>query len=658
DVSFRSSTPVLALVDRLLDRLGPDALGLPQPPHLHRVHPGHQSRPGSVVLWPAVGGDSGESEDEPAEEGWISQPQRIHAGQIAQRLAGWLERPFFLHCRGRALRPEDIMILLRRRGDFAAMLVARLHEKNVPVAGVDRLSLSAPLAVQDLLAAARFAAQPHDDLNLAELLVSPLFGWDQDQLHAVAAGRSGTLWEKLREGATGPQTMDGLRGLLDRADFATPHVFFETILSGPLDGRRKLLERLGFEARDPIETLLSAAIEFEAAGGTSLQAFLDWFARGEVEVKRDPSGPRDAVRVLTVHGAKGLQAPIVLLADACADPSRLGRGGTALDSWPLSPGGPSIPILRPRKDDMVEPLQAHFAVRDRRDREEHMRLLYVALTRAEERLYVGGSLAASDGEAAPPDSWYERAREALVSLGSNWQSLPDGSAELRFGAGEEQARKAEAAVARAAALPDWALQPAPIEERPPRPLAPSSLGEEQWPHPPPSPAEREAARRGQLLHALFERLPACEVSRRRELADLWLSRTALVADPGVRGRLIDDAMRIIADPVFAELFGPQSLAEAPIAAVLASGFVVTGAVDRLLIADERVLVADFKTGHIVPASIEAIPAAHLRQMAAYRAALQIVFPDRPVEAALLYTAQPVLFALPAELLEAHLPKVD
>ena len=218
---------------------------------------------------------------------------------------------------------------MRRRGELAALLVARLHAEDVPVAGVDRLLLSAPLAVQDLLAAARFAAQPLDDLNLASLLVSPLFGWSQDELFDAAFGREGALWPHLRAQPAAPSGWPGCTSILAMADYATPHRFFETILSGPLDGRRKLLERLGAEARDPIEELLSSALEFEGKAAASLQAFLDWFARGDVEIVRDPSAPLDAVRVMTVHGAKGLQSPVLILADACADPDRAGAGRCA-----------------------------------------------------------------------------------------------------------------------------------------------------------------------------------------------------------------------------------------------------------------------------------------------------------------------------------------
>ncbi|HYN46158.1 MAG TPA: PD-(D/E)XK nuclease family protein, partial [Allosphingosinicella sp.] len=516
---------------------------------------------------------------------------------------------------------------------------------------VDRLLLSAPLAVQDLLAAARFAAQPLDDLNLASLLVSPLFGWSQDELFEIAFGRKGALWPHLR-GHRAPERLEGLHAILAMADYATPHLFFETILSGPLDGRRKLLGRLGAEARDPIEELLSSALEFESEAAASLQSFLDWFARGDVEIVRDPSAPLDAVRVMTVHGAKGLQSPVLILADACSDPDRAGAGARLAE---LALDGAKLPVFRPRKDELAEPLKSQVEHQDRLDREEHWRLLYVALTRAEERLYAGGALGTRDQSGPAESSWYRAVEGALTGLGAGWADSSLWGRELRFGALEGDGKSVQKVTERDELLPNWLRRPAPAEERPPRPLAPSSIGADDVADPPPGTAQRAATRRGKLLHQLFERLPAVPAEARRGVALRWLEHSAGVGDSAERADLADAACGIISDPLFAALFGPAALAEAPIAAVIAGGTVVSGTVDRLLVEEDRVLVADFKTGRNAPADQAGIPAAHLRQMAAYRDALRIIFPDRPVEAALLYTAAPVLHALTDGVLDAHAP---
>ncbi|PSJ37254.1 double-strand break repair helicase AddA [Allosphingosinicella deserti] len=667
DRSFRSSPEILAVVDRVIEELGHGALGLPRAPNPHVAH--HASRPGSVTLWAPFTGDGGEPEDEAGEEGWVSDTVRVYAGRIARQIRLWLDDPFFVASKARPLRPEDILVLVRRRGDLASLIVARLHAEGVPVAGVDRLLLTAPLAVQDLLAAARFAMQPLDDLNLASLLVSPLFGWTQDDLYAAAIGREGGLWPRLRTLADRPsqlaegfrdrlaETMRGLSDILSMADYATPHQFLETILSGPSGSRRKLLERLGPEARDPIEELLASALEFEANSAPSLQRFLEWFARGDVEIVRDPSAPLDAVRVMTVHGSKGLQSPVLILADACADPDRKGGGiGGSFTSLTLAEEDIEVPIFRPRKDELVEPLASDIAAIDAAERREHWRLLYVALTRAEERLYVGGALGPMAKGAPPLASWYRAIETALSTLGGGWEEDMLWGRSLRHGPLPKPASADPRRVPAAVALPEWIRRSAPLEARPPRPLAPSALGEDDVSDPPPSPALRDAAARGRLLHQLFERLPDVPPAERATRAERWLQQAAGVGDAALRQSLVEDACRVISDPRHAELFGPEALAEAPIAAVVADGLVVSGTVDRLLVQPGRVVVADFKTGRRAPTSRDAIPVPHLRQMAAYAEALRVIFPGRRIEAKLLYTSVPMLHDLPDELLARYLPQ--
>ncbi|MET0271294.1 MAG: double-strand break repair helicase AddA [Sphingomonas sp.] len=654
DRSFRSTPPVLEVVDRVIDELGPERFGLDEPPNPHvSARPG---LPGTVTLWrPLVSGEA--AGDDEAEEGWLDDASLEFARRLARQVRDWLDDPFPLAIRKRDVRPEDILILVRSRGTLASLIVARLHAEGVPVAGVDRLRLTAPLAVRDLLAAIRFALQPGDDLSLASLLVSPLFGLTQDELYAVGFGREGTLWAALRDGGRHPEARIGLADILARADYGTPHELLEWMLSGPLQGRAKLLARLGPEARDPIEELVNAALAFETDEVPSLQRFLDWFDRGDVDVTRDPSAPLDAVRVMTVHGAKGLQAPVVILADAAKDP----ESGRRIDiGWSLEPEMPPAPVIRPRKDEMAGPLAEALALAEERERQEHWRLLYVAATRAEERLVVGGALGPRAKGEPPPQSWYRAMEDALSGLGAEWEDDANwgqarhyrglaAPAPLRGGA-----RRAASQPSVRSALPDWLHRPPPAEERPPRPLAPSAGARDRVADPPPNAAMRVAADRGRLLHALFERLPAIAPDDRADAADRWLAGAAGVTDPAERRRLIADACKIIGDARFADLFRPGALAEAPIAAVV-DGRVIAGTVDRLLVTDERILVVDFKTTRRVPAGLDAVPPLHAEQMAAYRDALEAVFPGRTVEAALLYTSGPSLITLPPDFLDAHKP---
>ncbi|MDH7638468.1 double-strand break repair helicase AddA [Sphingomonas oryzagri] len=645
DRSFRSTPPILAVVDKLIEHLSADALGLFEavPPH-----EAAKQGPGRVILWPPV--IAGQADDGvPGEEGWLSEATREFADKVAQQVKAWIDAGPWMVTKDRPLRPEDIMILVRKRGDLASLLVARLHAHGVPVAGVDRLSLGAPLAVKDLLAAARFALQPADDLNLAGLLVSPLFGLSQDQLYEIGFGRAGTFWQALPEG----ELREALRQILSSADLVTPYRFFEELLSGPLQARRKLLRRLGEEARDPIEELLNAALLFEENGTPSLQLFLDWFDRGEVQIKRDPSAPLDAVRVMTAHGSKGLQAPIVVLADATGDPDRSPGGGIG---WPVE-GGETVPVIRPRKEERFAPFTALIEEQEKRDLEEHWRLLYVAATRAEEWLAIGGALGPGARGMIPANSWYAALEAALGNLDTEEAEDALWGTQRSHGHEAPKGRERSKAAAGPESLPPaWLHASAPEEARPPRPLSPSSIGVDTITNPPPGAAMRAAAERGRLLHALFERLPDLAPAARAAAADRWLERSAGVSDKAVRDALIGDALAVIEDARFAAIFSPSALAEAPIAAVV-EGDVIAGTVDRLLVTDDRVTIVDFKTGRRAPAALDRVPEHHLDQMGAYAAALAAIFPGRAIEAALLYTAGPILIPLTADILAAHKPRL-
>ena len=464
----------------------------------------------------------------------------------------------------------------------------------------------------------------------------------------LAYDRPGTLWSALqaRRGEAPFQPAFALLStLLASADFVTPARFLENLLSGPADARRKLLERLGEAARDPIEELVASALEYEAQEGASLDRFLAWFSRGDVEVKRDPSSAGNAVRVITVHGAKGLEAPLVILADATHDPARVGRRPASLDLPLGSPRSP-VPLLRPRTEECVSPYTALIEAQRESDLQEHWRLLYVGLTRAAERLVITG-VAPSRGEVVE-DSWHSRTAAALHALGGIATIGPWGEGLSWHGA--SRARPARLRAGRRpldpVTLPDWARRQAPLEERPPRPLSPSAIGPDRDALPPPSPELRAAAERGTLLHSLFERLPAVAPAERRPAALAWLARAG-VTDHARADEIVEAALGVIEDPRFADLFALDALAEAPIAATLADGRVIAGTVDRLCIGPDTVRVIDFKTGRAVPPSAAALPPGHVAQMRAYADALAVIFPGRRIEAALLYTHGPTLIALPA-----------
>lgn len=672
--SYRTALPILNFVDKAIGNIGPQRFGLVRPPEPHRG----DDRPGVVAMWMPVGladqdtggaadpesaADDFDAEDiagpaEDADEGtesWLSRPDRQLADRLARQVRAWLDRGFPLHKnKKRHATPGDIMILVRKRKDLAGLIVARLHAQGVPVAGVDRLRLGAPLAVKDLVAALRFAAQPLDDLNLAGLLVSPLIGWSQDDLLTHGYRKAGVhLWDHLRasEGPATTEAMNRLRDLLARADYEPPQALLHWLLIGPWEGRRRLVARLGQEANDPIDELLNASLSYTAKGTPSLVGFLQWFDAVDSDLKREAGKAADLVRVMTVHGSKGLQSPIVILADAADDPAQSRTAAGELEEDILGTVR-KVPLPMLRKHEKPRAVKEAEEKTAREEREEHWRLLYVAMTRAEEALFIAGSLR-KPGAAVPEDSWFGRLEplfadqqvqdDPLWGWRKQWGHLPEHDAIA-------MAPPAPVDVV----LPDWLVRSVGPEPRPPRPLAPSALGEDEAPDPPFAlgPGAAAAARRGSLIHRLIERLPELAPDAQGAAATRYLARTAPDLAPTDRDELRDAALAVLRQPEWADLFGPQSLAEVPLSAVV-EGRVISGTIDRLVIDNGKVRIVDFKTSRRPPERVEDIPLAYVRQMAAYVAALEIIHPGHVVEAALLYTQHPRMFALPPALLAAE-----
>lgn len=672
--NYRSTPAVLSVVDAWLKAGGTAAMGLDgvEPPH----RPFRTKHAGQVELWQplrvgkaleaelaAEGAKIDPAELEEADDSYDAAPSgdssapasdpasmRL-ANAIADEIQQWI-----LHGKeGRPVVPGDIMVLVRKRRDLAARIVARLQALDIDVAGVDRFSLTQPLAVQDLIAAMRFAVQPADDLNLAALLVSPLIGWTQDELYERVSGRGkANIWPHLRatEEKLPAESMAALRQILAMSDLATPFRFLDTVLSGPIDGRRKLYARLGREARDPVDELLNQALSYEQQESTSLLGFLSRMEASAVDIKRQSEARSSAVRVMTVHGSKGLQAPIVILADA-TDEAAFGHR-----PFPMTmEGWDKLPVFALGADERHGRIASAFDQATEAARQEDWRLFYVAMTRAEEILVVAGTTKEADAS-VKEGSWHTAVQTVLTDMKAEWEEAgPRWKQRLvyRTGGGKwAVSNKTKAAPLPPLAVPHWALRPAPEEARPPRPLAPSQLGADDVAIAPQGAGRAAAVSRGIMMHQLFERLPPVPAEQRAFAAERWLSAQAADLAAAERQAMAAEVLAVLDHPEFAELFGPQSLAEVPLSAVV-DGLVVAGIVDRLLVTDEKVMVIDFKTGRHLPADEGEVALAYLRQMSAYRDALAVIFPEREIIAALLYTSGPTLIRLSPAILDANKP---
>lgn len=682
--SFRSVGAVLSAVDKVFATgLARDGVAGPGVEVRHVPH--RRGMAGRVEIWPLVSPQDAVDPDPwspPLQPEQADKPVARLARTMADQIARWLADGERLPSRNRPLRPGDIMVLVRSRDQFVGHLVRALKDRDVPVAGVDRMVLTEQLAVMDLMALARFLVLPEDDLNLAILLKSPLVGLDEQQLFQVAHGRPGRLWAALTDRAKGDGALgrawDYLRAILNDTDYRAPYELFAGVLSRPCppdpdgSGRRAILARLGAEAQDPLEEFLTACLLFEREHVASLQGFLHWLEASEAEIKRElDTGGGDGpgqVRIMTVHGSKGLQAPIVFLPDTMREPDvnrlKILWPPRTLPGEDMEDSGPPLPLYAPRRSMEDKTADNRRAVAKRRQEQEYRRLLYVALTRAEDRLIVCGweQLRKTGG----PGSWYRLVEGALDGIARpepfDFAALsPAGWAGTGLVLQEEQTvppPKAPPPLTEMAAgpvLPGWALSPAPKEASPSKPLAPSQPDA-------PEPSLRSPLgaddglrfKRGNLIHTLLQVLPETDPAHWAAVAAAWLARPAHDLTPAQQAEIAAEALRVLTDPTFAPLFAPGSRAEVPLVGLVGDR-ALSGRIDRLCVTDEAVWIVDYKTNRPPPKEVEKVPVIYLQQMAAYRAALSRIYPGKDVRCVLLWTDGPFMMELPGGLLAGHTP---
>ncbi|MBN9545918.1 MAG: double-strand break repair helicase AddA [Alphaproteobacteria bacterium] len=574
--------------------------------------------------------------------------------ELARRIAGqirtWLDAGATLPGHDKPIAPGDIMILLPRREPFGGEIIRQLKLRRIPVAGADRIVLTEQIAVMDLMALGRFVLQREDDLNLAALLRSPLCSIGEEDLFVLCHGRAGTVWQSLSDQKSQARFEAAhvfLSEMLARADYAPPFEFYSHALT-TLDKKRDLIARLGPESTDAIEEFVSLALAYERMHTPSLEGFLDWVARGDTEIKRDMERGRNEVRVMTVHGAKGLEADIVILPDTTALPDPPSRKGHLLY-------GEASVLFPLAESEAPESVKAAKRIEEDQTLREHRRLLYVALTRARDRLYVCGF---ENRRGVRDGSWYALARAAAEALGR--PITRHGEAASAFGHVENETRKTETGMAPAQTpLPGWAMRPAPPDRIAPRLIRPSdALDMPEQTSLSPLRATTDRFKRGNVVHALLARLPDIAPDARRGLAIQYA--VAQGFDEDAAAALADETLRLLDDPEFAPVFSPTSRAEVAFLAALPElgpGAQVNGRVDRLAITDTEVLILDFKTNRPPPSREEDVSPIYLAQMAVYRAAAARIFPDRRIVCGLVWTDGPSLMRLSDLLLDRQMARI-
>ncbi|NEX48113.1 double-strand break repair helicase AddA [Pseudotabrizicola algicola] len=631
DYSFRSSPAVLEVVDATFGNAFPAALGS-QPRHLAFF----DALPGRVDLWPLIE-KAGTTADE---DGWnpvdlISDSHhtvelaRMIASEIRAMIDSGVQIPISPG-KSRAMQAGDVLILVQTRGTLFSQIIRACKQAGLPIAGADRLKLGEELAVKDLVALLSFLATPEDSLSLAAALRSPLFGWSEDRLFRLAHGRTERhLWAALRH-ADEPETLSVLTDLRDQADFLRPYEMLERILTRHR-GRQRLLTRLGPEAEDGIDELLNQALAYESNDVPSLTGFLIWLESDVVEVKRQLDSEGANIRVMTVHGSKGLEAPVVILPDTADRNPR--------DHAEVIKLADGLPVWKTPEKESPPQVAAALGLRKEKVAEENLRLLYVALTRARSWLIVAGAGDAKTTSGKEPKrrekwAWYRQVEAGLQALGAR----ADARGRLRHASGHWPENAPSRQVSPPViSHPAWMNRPAPEAARDLKPLSPSDLGGAKA-----LPGEGDsldiAKARGVFLHRLLEVLPASDPAQ-------WPAMARALCPPNLSaGDLLAEATGVLSRADLAPLFAAATLAEVAVTASL-HGRQIEGVIDRVVLSPGHVLAVDFKSNRVMPETGDQVPDGILRQMWAYSHALAQIYPDRQIDTAILWTAGPRLMYL-------------
>ncbi len=661
--SFRTTAPVLQFVDALFSRPEVwEGVSDTAPEH----HCTRDGMAGSVEIWPLVQHSDAEAVnawDAPFDQASATNPKRVLADAVAAKIKGWLDAGAMLDSQGRPISAGDIMILVQKRGALFHEMIRALARRAVAVAGADKMKLVEDQGVLDLLSFARTALFEGDDLSLAETLKSPFFNVSEDSLFDLAHAREGRLWRAL---VNRKEERDDWRAAAHGIALARavalkdgPVAFFMHLLeTGEPPGWRRIAARLGAPSREPIEEFLRLALDFETSNPRSLRLFLDAVSASDAEANRDSAEAGDSVRVMTAHKAKGLEAPIVFILDAHLPP-KTGSDGALIAAE--GERGARIPFLAIGEGKLAPAVEAAFEQKKSAAWDEYRRVLYVAATRAKDRLYVCGHQHGK-GDPQKPDAnrktWHAL---ALDAMGPEWETGEEkfGRKVRRIASAQTAPPKRDrdsAAGAVDADIPVYVRAPAPAETRLRR-LSPSMLAplDDDAAY---APGRREDAfLRGRILHRLLELLPEIEPEARGAAAERLVRRMGENLGAEMCAALVKEAMRVLDDPRFAPVFAPGGLAEAAIGGIpkdARAGLSLSGQIDRLVVLEDRILIVDYKTNRPPPTNIEDVAPGYIAQLAAYRGLLQEIYPGRQIEAALLWTYDARLMPVPASALDqAH-----
>lgn len=623
DVSFRSTSAVLDTVNKIFSQ--PEAAdGVVAKNEKVNHLPYRVGEWGKVEIWPLIIKDEAQNNDENDNEySYLIQKKKTSpkyqlARQIALKIKDLMAKSLSTP---RPLRFGDFMILVQKRSHFMNEFIRACKESNVNVSGADRMNLLEQIAIQDLISLAEFLLLPNDDLSLAEVLKSPLFNLTDDDLFKLCWNRkNANLWSKLKDFTEYRSIYEQLQNLFNLVDFVRPFELFNYVLT-KMNGRRNFILRMGYEVEDSLDEFMNLVLNFEKEHIPSLQNFVEWITSHSCEVKREiKQNESDAVRIMTAHGSKGLQARVVFLPDTTIGNNVKNEQKLLVDE---DGGVAYYPFCKDNYDEKCKYVNQNDALKDA---EERRRLLYVALTRAEDELYVCGY--ANSLKDLPEDSWYSLCRRILEKEGKEQTG-----GEYTYETAGYIAQKQKSDVVydnKMPEVPAWINEFAKPESALSKPYTPSKIeNDEDVDTISPLTEQGNYFKRGTIIHKLLQFLPQTKENH-KEIIAKYLSQTGFSENQ--QKQIETEVLSLLNTTEFSDIFGQYSKAEVPIMGEI-NGRIFSAQIDRLIIMPDKIKIVDFKTNR----RIDEIPQAYVNQLKIYAELIKRIYPDKPVETYILWT---------------------
>ncbi|ACN95221.1 UvrD-helicase domain-containing protein [Wolbachia pipientis] len=599
--SFRSTPEVLMLVDRIFNNFRAE-ISFNDNEIKHVPH--RENDQGYIEIWPALPRRK-EKEQRALQipltckEGYTI-ADRLLAQTIANRIHNWLNEGRILVAKDRHIEPRDIMILVRQRNVLVDYIISELKKANVPVVGRDYFRIMDYIAVQDLIALAEFLLLQANDLALANALKSPLFNFTEDDLFNIAYDRKEhSLWERIQDYSV--VIYSELNYLINLSRTESPLALFTHILR---TGKKKFAARLGLECFEVLDEFMNLVLQFE---NPSLQAFVQWIKENNPEIKNDMQSERNAVRIMTIHKSKGLQAPIVFLVDTNTVPR---------NSESIIFDGTEAPFWCGKNNNAY----CDQVKREKKleDYNEYLRLLYVALTRAEDELYILSK------EPVQKGSWYD----LITKYGEPYEKKQRGLRPIFK-------EKVEVLCVNANYPYIYKKRDyfdVPVISLPPA-LAHSSVSSQRVTL---ESSEKEGAEwipvsatwmtdgyaRGLIIHSILQYMPKIEKERRKNWVRKYLDNINISEDKD------EIYSKILAfNEKYGYLFDLEGKSEITLSGII-DGEPVLVRLDRLCITQDKAIIIDYKSHRNVSVSLlNEIK----KQMLTYKTLVQEIYPNKQVE---------------------------